>query len=129
MSNPIGGSCVEMSIGNRTYQMAADADLDVFVGGYEPEVRPNGGGGGRKVMPRTNWSAENCKVEVDDVLGDQEALQESANRPVFEDITFTFPGNVVWEGRGTIVGKVSRSTEDATATFNVEGIGQLRRQG
>jgi len=123
-----GGSIESLSIRGRLLPVAADADVNISLGGMTNEVQANGNGTGRNVQTRAPWMLEGVTVEVDDDRADLEFLQEIADDSVFETITITQANGVTYQGRGTITGEIKRATMNTTAPISLSGPGKLTQQ-
>lgn len=123
-----GGPLESISIRGRLLPVAADADVNMSLGGFNNEVEPNGNGTGRIVKSRVPWMLEGVVVEIDDDRADLEFLQEIANGLGTETITVTKADGKVYQGRGTITGEIKRATMNTTAPISLSGPGELTQQ-
>lgn len=123
-----GGSIESVSIRGRLFPVAADADVNRKVGGFENEVQPNGDGTARLIKTRVSWMLDGLTVEIDDNRADHEFLQEIADGNDFVPITITLASGVTWQGTGTIVGEFQMSTQAATAQLSLGGPDVLTQQ-
>lgn len=124
----IGGSLEAVSIAGREFAVAADAEAQRKIGGFENEVLANGNGTARLIKTRVPLSMDGITVECDDDRGDHEFLQEVSNRNDFFPVAFTYAGGAVWQGTAQIVGETQMSNQSATASVNFMGPGQLTKQ-
>lgn len=124
----VGGSIESVSLDGREFAVASDADATRKLGGFENEVQANGDGSARIIKTRVPWSIDGLAVEVDEVRGDQEYLQELADRKGFFPIAITFASGVVYQATGTITGEVSFGSQNATASIAVGGPGRMGKQ-
>lgn len=124
----VGGSIESISIRGRLFPVAADADVNRKVGGFENELQPNGDGSARLIKTRVPWMLDGLTVEVDEDRADHEFLQEIADDPDFVPVTITFASGSTWQGRGTISGELQVSSQNATASFQLSGPGALTQQ-
>lgn len=123
-----GGSLFELAVKGRTFAATADADAARKLGGYENEVQANGNGTARKIMLRVPWSLSGVTIDCDDDRGDQEFLQEIADSQEFVSMALTFPGDITYEGSGTIVGEIVKNSQAATCEVGLAGPGKLSKQ-
>lgn len=124
----VGGSLFELAVKGRTFAATADADAARKLGGFENEVQANGNGTARKIMMRVPWNLAGVVVDVDDNRGDQEFLQEVADSQEFVSIALTFPGDITYEGLGTITGEIIKNSQAATCEVGLSGPGSLSKQ-
>lgn len=126
----IGGSIESVSIDGRTFAVAADAEAQRSIGGFQNEVQMNGNGTARQSKTRTAWSVSGLTVEIDDSRGDQEFLQEIADGSEFVPIAMSLASGEVYQGEGTIAGDemISMNTQNATAEITISGPGRMTRQ-
>ena len=123
-----GGSMESVSLDGRQFAVAADADSQRKVGGFENEVQSNGDGTARLIKNRVPWGASDLTLDIDDDGGDHEFLQELANRNGFFPITATYASGAIWQGSGQIVGEVQVSSTNATASVGLQGAGEMTLQ-
>ena len=124
----VGGSIERVSIRGRVFSVAADADANRKLGGFENEVQANGDGTARLVKTRMVWNLDGLTVVIDDVRADQEFLQEIADGNDFVAITVTLASGETYQGTGTLSGEIQMSTQNATAQIALSGPGKLTKQ-
>lgn len=124
----IGGSIESVSLEGREFAVAADAEAQRKLGGFENEVQANGNPTARLIKTRTPLSIEGLTLEIDDDRGDQEYLQGLANRNDFFVIAITYPSGNVYQGSAQIVGENPASSQSATAAISLMGPGILTKQ-
>lgn len=124
----IGGSIESVSLDGRSFGVAADAEAQRKLGGFENEVMANGDGNARLIKTRVPMSIAGLTVEVDDDRGDHEFLQELSNRNDFWPIAITYASGKTYQGRGQISGELQVSSQNATAAFDLSGPGVLTVQ-
>lgn len=124
----IGGSIEEISLSGRPFAVAADAEAQRKIGGFENEVLANGNGTARLIKTRVPLSIDGLTIEVDDSRGDQEFLQELANRNDYFPIDITYASGITYSGSGQIVGENPASSQSATAAISLMGPGVLTKQ-
>jgi len=124
----VGGSIESLSIDGRTFPVAADAEANVKLGGYEKEVQPNGDGSSRPVKSRVAWSISGVSVQVDHDRGDQEFLQGIANQNGNVNVVITYANGISYQGRGTITGELPYNTQNATIELELAGPQKLTQQ-
>lgn len=124
----VGGSIESVSIRGRLFAVAADAEANRKLGGFENEVQANGNGTARIVKTRVPWQLDNLTVEVSDDRADQEFLQEIADGNDFVPITVTLASGVTYQGSGTVTGEVQYSSQNATAQISLMGPDTMTQQ-
>ncbi|MEE8574114.1 MAG: hypothetical protein V3T30_01775, partial [Thermodesulfobacteriota bacterium] len=123
-----GGSIEDVTLGGRSFAVAADAEAQRKLGGFENEVQANGNGTARLIKTRVPLSIDGLTIEVDDDRGDQEFLQELANRTDFFPIAITYASGISYQGSAQIVGENPASSQSATAAISLMGPGLLTKQ-
>lgn len=124
----VGGSIESISLGGRIFAVAADAEAERKLGGFENEVQANGDGTARLIKTRVPLSISGLTVEVDDFRGDAEFLQALADRPDFFPIAITYASGLVYQGTAQIVDETASSSQNATASISLSGPGRLTKQ-
>ena len=124
----VGGSIQSVSIRGRLFAVAADAEAQRKLGGWEAEVEANGNGTARILKTRVPLMVDGLTLEVDDDRGDQEFLQSVADGNDFVTIMITWCSGAESEGRATITGELNYSSANATCPVTLKGPGTLTRQ-
>lgn len=124
----IGGSIEAVTLDGRNFPATGDADVNRKLGGFENEVQSNGDGGGRIIKTRMPWSLSGVALECDDARGDQEYLQDLADRNDDFAITITYASGLVYQGAGQIVSELQATSQSATQTVDLSGPGKLTQQ-
>lgn len=124
----VGGSIESITLAGRNFAVAADAEAQRKIGGWENEVQANGNGTARLIKTRTPLSIEGLTVETDDSRGDHEYLQGLADRFDFFPIAITYASGETYQGTAQITGDLQASSEKATSTLSLKGPGKLTRQ-
>lgn len=125
---PIGGSIENISVDNQLFSVAADADATMSLGGYSNEIQPNGDKTSRIIKTVIPWAISGLTVAVDDASANQEFLQRIADGNQYVPITIRMASGVTYQGTGTIVDNLERSTQSATVTLSLSGQGTLSQQ-
>jgi hypothetical protein len=128
MKMSIGGSIESASLNGRLFPVAADADAQRKLGGFENEHQSNGDGSGRLIKTRTGWSLSGLTISIDDSRNDQEFLQDLQNMKDYFVIAVTLVSGAVWQGLGQIVEEAPMSTQATTADITLMGPGNLTQQ-
>jgi len=124
----IGGSIESVTLNGRTFSVAADADSNRKIGGYENESQANGDGSSRLIKTRVPPGLDGLVLSVDDDNGDQEFIQELADMKGFFPSTVTYASGSIWQGDLQIVGEHQYSSQNATASLSLGGTGKLSKQ-
>ena len=124
----IGGSIESITLDGRTFSVAADAEVQRKLGGFENEVQANGDGTARIIKTRVPLSLDGLTVDIDDAQDDAEFLQELQNRNNFFPIALSYASGETYQGEAQIVGETQTSSQNATASVSLMGPGQLTRQ-
>ena len=125
----IGGSIESISVNNRLFPVASDADVTRELGGFNNEVLPNGDGSSRKIMTRVTWRLDGVQLEIDNIRNDLEFLQSVADSQDWVPILITYVDGTSYQGRGTIEGEVTAMSQNATGSMNFKGPDRLEAQG
>tara|TARA_R110000772_G_scaffold268728_1_gene398243 strand:+ start:11106 stop:11489 length:384 start_codon:yes stop_codon:yes gene_type:complete len=124
----VGGSIESVTLDGRIFPVAADAEAQRKLGGFENEVQANGDGTARLIKTRVPLSIDGLTVEVDDDRGDHEFLQELSNRNDFSPVAITYASGNTYQGTAQIVGETQASSQNATAAVSLMGPGVLTKQ-
>lgn len=124
-----GGSIESLNLDGRTFPVAADAEAQRKLGGFENEVQANGDGlTARLIKTRVPLKLDGVTVEIDDDRGDEEYLQELADRFDFWPTVITYASGVSYQATTQLTGEIIASSQSATAPITLEGPGKLTRQ-
>lgn len=124
----VGGSIESVNLSGREFAVAADAEAQRKLGGWENEVQANGDGTARLIKTRVPLSIAGLTIEIDDNRGDQEFLQDLADQNDFWPLGITYASGVTYQGTGQIVGENPASSQNATAAIDLMGPGKLTKQ-
>ena len=123
-----GGSIESISLKGRIFAVAADAEANRKLGGFENEVQANGNGTARIIKTRVPLSIDGLTLTVDDTRGDHEFLQDLSNATDYFPISITYASGVTYGGTAIITGELSASSQSATASVSLMGPGELAKQ-
>jgi len=123
-----GGSAESVTLNGREFPVTADADITRKLGGFENELQANGNGTARNIKTRVLPAFTGVVVECDDSRGDHEFLQDIADGESLVPIAVTYASGVTYQGKGTIVGELSSTNQNATAGFDIMGEGKFVAQ-
>ncbi len=124
----VAGSIESFSIRGRLFPVAADADSNMKIGGFEAEIQPNGDGTARKVLTRVPWMIDGLTASIDHDREDLQFLQARANEPGFEAITITYADGSTYQGDGTVTGEFQFASQSSTASVTLSGPGEMTLQ-
>ena len=125
----IGGSIQEVALQGRTFAVAADAESQRKLGGFENEVQPNGDGmTARLIKTRVTWMLDGLMFEMDDSRDDHLFLQNLANQNDYFPVSIVYASQEVYQGTGQITGEIQTSSQSAMASVSLMGPGVLTRQ-
>lgn len=124
----IGGSLESISIEGRSFAVAADAEANRKLGGYENEVQSNGDGSARIIKTRVPWMLDGVVVEIDDSRNDQEFLQNLADQNAFATILLVEASGDAYQGTGQLTGEMQKSTQSSTMPLSIMGTQALTKQ-
>lgn len=124
----IGGSIESVTLSGREFAVAADAEAQRKLGGFENEVMANGNGTARLIKTRVPLAITGLTLEIDDSRGDHEFLQGLANQNDFFPIAITYASGVTYQGSAQIGGEFQASSQAATASVDLSGPGELTAQ-
>jgi len=124
----IGGSIESITLDGRNFAVAADAEAQRKLGGFENEVQANGDGTARLIKTRVPLSLDGLTLEIDDGRADQEFLQELTNRTDFFPMVISYASGEDYQGTAQIVGETQASSQSATASVSLMGPGILTKQ-
>lgn len=123
-----GGSIESLTLDGRNFAVAADAEAQRKLGGFENEVQANGNATARLIKTRVPLSLDGVTVEIDDDRGDHEFLQELSDRNDFFPIAITYASGNTYQGTAQLVGETQASSQSATAPVSLMGPGVLTKQ-
>ncbi len=124
----IGGSIESVSLGGRLFPVAADAEAQRKLGGFENEVLANGDSSARLIKTRVPLSIAGLTIVIDDANADQEFLQGLANQTDFFVLLITYASGISYQGSAQLTGENPASSQAATAAIDLMGPGILTRQ-
>lgn len=125
---PVGGSIESIALDGRTFGVAADAESQRKIGGFENEVQANGDSTARLIKTRVPLSLDGLTLSIDDDAGDHEFLQALSNRTSYFPIVISYASGETYQGTAQIVGEMQVSSQNATAAVSLMGPGILTKQ-
>jgi hypothetical protein len=123
----VGGTPESVSIAGREFACTADNDINRKLGGFENEKQSNGDGTTRTIKTRVPWSLGGVTVEIDNDNDDQEFLEQVQRSSDDVDITVSYVDGSTYAGQGTIVGELVYTNQNAAASFDMSGPGELKK--
>ena len=124
----VGGSIESVTLDGREFPVAADAEAQRKLGGWENEVQANGDGTARLIKTRVPFSLEGLTLETDDNRADQEFLQGLSDRKDFFPMAITYASGLTYQGTSQITGDLQAGSQSATTAVNLSGPGRLTKQ-
>lgn len=124
----VGGSIESVTLDGREFGVAADAEAQRKLGGWENEIQSNGNGTARIIKTRVPLSIDGLTLDTDDDRGDQEFIQDLADGNDFFPIAITFASGLTYQGSAQIVGDLQTSSQSAMTAVNLMGPGNLTKQ-
>jgi len=123
-----GGPIESISYAGRTFAVAADADVNMKLGGFQGETEMNGNLTGRKLINVIKWEVSNLALDIDIDNGDLEFLSERAKAKDYDDFSVTFASGAVFAGEGCVTGEIPYASANTTAAVSFSGPGELVKQ-
>lgn len=123
-----GGSIESVSIKNRIFSVAADADAERDLGGFTVERMSNGDGSVRRKKTRKPWMLSGLTLSIDDNNQDQEFLQGIADGEEEVAITVTYVSGITYGGTGGLEGDLKFGNQNTTADVTLAGGFKLEQQ-
>jgi len=123
-----GGSIESISLSGRLFAVAADADGERNLGGFQNEVQMNGDGNARLIKTRIPARLSGISISIDDTRGDQEYVQNLANGKTFFPVSITFASGEVYQGTLQLTDESNTSTQSTTMAISLMGPGELTKQ-
>ena len=108
----VGGSIESITLDGRNFAVAADAEAQRKLGGFENEVQANGDGTARLIKTRVPLSLDGLTLEIDDDRADQEFLQELTNRNDFFPVVISYASGNDYQGTAQLVGETQASSQN-----------------
>jgi len=129
----VGGSIESISVRGRNFSVAADADGTRKLGGFSNALEMNGDASARVIKTRVGWALSGITVDVNDVRGDHEFLQElcdgkRADADGYFPIVVTLASGISYSGKGLILDDLEYNTQNTTASLSLGGPGKLIQQ-
>ncbi len=124
----IGGPIESVTFDGREFPVAADAESQRKMGGFENEIQSNGNGTARLIKTRVPLGIDGLTLESDDSRGDHEFIQALANRKDYFAVAITYSSGITYQGIAQIVGDIQSSSQNATVAVSIMGPGELTRQ-
>jgi len=124
----VGGSIESIALNGREFAVAADAESQRKLGGWENEVQANGDGTARIIKTRTPLMLDGLSLVTDDGRADQEFLQSLSDAKDFFPVAITYASGVTYGGQAMINGELQTSSQNAVTSVSLMGPGKLTKQ-
>ena len=125
---PVGGSIEEVTLNGRIFAVAADAESNRKLGGFENEVQANGDGSARMVKTRVPLMMDGLQISIDDTRGDQEFVQALMDGNAFFPIAITYANGETYQGEAQVTGEGQASSQSTTMEITLSGPRALTKQ-
>jgi len=124
----VGGSVKAFTVDSRPFSVAADADVELKIGGNKVTVEMNGDGTPRYLGAVEGWSLSNIDAAIDNDRDDLGFLQGIANAMKEVPCTIELIDGTVFQGKGIVADDHNYHTGKATAGIMLAGGGTLTPQ-
>ena len=124
----VGGSIESLTLNGREFAVAADAEAQRKIGGFENEVLANGNGTARIIKTRVPLALNGVTLEMDGDRDDHEFVQNLANLNDFFAIAITYASGNTYQGSAQLVDELQGSSQSATLPVSLMGPGILTKQ-
>ncbi len=124
----IGGSIESLTLDGRNFPVAADAEVQRKMGGFENEVMSNGDSSARLIKTRVPLFLDGVTLSIDDGRADHEFINELSKRNAFFPIAITYASGATYQGNAQITGELRVSSQNATMPVTLMGPGELTQQ-
>lgn len=125
---PTGGSPQVAYINGREFEIPADNDPNLKIGGYKNSSEANGSGSGRLIKTRFLPGVEGLQLVVDESRGDLEYLQDLQDSKDYFKFSITLITEGTWYGRLQMDDEIKFSPQKTIVDLNLTGTGKLTRQ-
>jgi len=116
-----GGPIESITIKGRRFAVDNESDMELNLGGFTNETKPNGDGSFRTVKARRLAMAKGGALSVDNDRADNEFLQEVADEIEPVDCDITLVDGTVYSGAMAIVGEFTYKTMDSVCEIELSG--------
>lgn len=123
-----GGPIRELNLSGRNFSVAGDSEGNRRLGGDQNTIELDGNREGRLIKEVVAWQDGPFAVTCDDDNGDQEFLQELADRNTLFPITVTYWDGVIFQGKGQIIDEIAKSSKNGTTPVTLSGTGTWNKQ-
>lgn len=124
----IAGPIVKFTVDGREFAVKSDSNSMRSIGGKSNTVDPLGNGSAILVQNDILWEISDVELEIDDLRGDHEFLQDRSNSSRFYAFTAKYSSGVVYQGTGHIIGEMKYDNLKSTMTIGASGPGRLTQQ-
>lgn len=126
-----GGPVRELSLSGRNFIVAGDSEGNRILGGDQNTIVANRSGSEIVASLQKEivaWKDGPFNVLCDDENGDQEFLQELADRNVLFPIVIVYWDGVVFNGTGQIIDEIAKSSKTGLTPITLSGTGKYKKQ-
>lgn len=121
MATVRGGDIKQLTIGGREFDVAAEANVNIDLGGISNELALNGNGNPHVTQRRKVAGFADCTVSIDDSKQDMEYIQGVAAAGELVPVTITLASGVVYSGSLLPIGDLMKATGDGTLGLEMRG--------
>ena len=117
----MGGPIESVTLKGRRFAVDAESDMELNLGGFINENKPNGDGSFRTIKSRRLAGAKGGALSVDNDRGDNEFIQSIADEINPVDCDITLCDGTVYSGNMSIVGEFTYKTKDSLCEIELSG--------
>lgn len=118
----VGGGAIEsITIKGRRFAVDAESDMELNLGGFINESKPNGDGSARLVKSRRLAMAKGGALSVDNDRDDNEFLQSVVDETTPVDVDITLVDGTVYSGNMQIQGEFTYKTMEGLCEIELAG--------
>jgi hypothetical protein len=116
-----------MTLSGRRFACDAEDNVQLQMGGFKNEVKPNGDGSLRILKGRVAATVEGANMQYDFERGDVEFLQELRDGLDFFDYSATAVDGTIYSGSMQITDDLKFSFKEGTVGISLQG--KVEKQG
>ena len=116
-----GGDIRQFTLDGREFDVAADANVNVDLGGRMNETEMNGNQTVHGTQKAKVAGITDVPVSIDSTRQDQEFLQERQTAGALIDVQMTLASNIVYGGKLVLTGELQFLSGDGKSTLALTG--------
>ena len=121
MATVRGGDIKQLMIAGREFDVAAEANVNIDLGGMTNEMAINGNGNPHVTQRRKVAGFSDCTISIDDSKQDLEYIQNISALAELVPVTITLASGVTYSGSLLPIGDVMKATGDGTLSLEMRG--------